>query len=321
MRIAVIGAGLSGLAAAGSLHRSGHRVIVFEKSLGLGGRLATRRTNAGAVDHGCPFLDSPAGTCLRQALDRAHCRAGSILTAPDREVRDRAFGLAAPIGCAAGVTAAAQRFADDLDIVLGTRITVLRPDGDGFEIGDEHGNGHGRVDAVIVSAPAPQAADLLETGSPNPERVAALRAIAYHPALVVILVVPGPPPAAPIVIHPESGPALRLVAAPRRVPGEHAIVVTLDPGTSAELIAHATDAQIVAIATAAPVAHLWILPNMAWAQVKRWRYAVTPGHGGRPVLNPLGTRLVLCGDAIAPTGLANAFASGLVAADRVAALV
>ena len=42
--IAVVGAGMAGLAAARALHDGGHRVVVFEKSRGVGGRMSTRRT-------------------------------------------------------------------------------------------------------------------------------------------------------------------------------------------------------------------------------------------------------------------------------------
>ncbi|AUG53093.1 NAD(P)/FAD-dependent oxidoreductase [Thalassospira marina] len=53
--IAVIGAGITGLNAANILHKAGHRVQVFEKSRGLGGRLATRRTDVGIFNHGAQF--------------------------------------------------------------------------------------------------------------------------------------------------------------------------------------------------------------------------------------------------------------------------
>ena len=65
MRIAVIGAGLSGLAAARRVIAQGHDAVVFEKSRGLGGRLATRRTDDGMpLDHGAPALEAPDGTLL-----------------------------------------------------------------------------------------------------------------------------------------------------------------------------------------------------------------------------------------------------------------
>ncbi len=41
--IAVIGAGVAGLTCAQKLQQTGRRVVVFDKSQGLGGRLATRR--------------------------------------------------------------------------------------------------------------------------------------------------------------------------------------------------------------------------------------------------------------------------------------
>ncbi len=58
MRIAVIGAGLAGLTAARTLSKAAHEVTVFDKSRGLGGRLATRRTEAGGIDHGAPWLNA-----------------------------------------------------------------------------------------------------------------------------------------------------------------------------------------------------------------------------------------------------------------------
>ena len=55
-RIAIIGAGLAGLSAARALTAAGHTPVVFEKSRGLGGRLATRRTEFGPIDHGAPGI-------------------------------------------------------------------------------------------------------------------------------------------------------------------------------------------------------------------------------------------------------------------------
>ena len=52
----VVGAGLSGLAAAGALSSAGHEVTVFDKGRGPGGRLATRRIGPATVDHGAQFF-------------------------------------------------------------------------------------------------------------------------------------------------------------------------------------------------------------------------------------------------------------------------
>ncbi|TCI02346.1 FAD-dependent oxidoreductase [Corallincola luteus] len=56
MKIAVIGAGLSGLIAARELQTLGHNVDIFEKSRGRGGRLATKRLDWGAADTGAQYF-------------------------------------------------------------------------------------------------------------------------------------------------------------------------------------------------------------------------------------------------------------------------
>lgn len=59
MKIGIIGAGLSGLTAGRILAKAGHDVVVFEKSRGYGGRMATRHIDAeipASMDHGAPYL-------------------------------------------------------------------------------------------------------------------------------------------------------------------------------------------------------------------------------------------------------------------------
>ncbi|MGA7296462.1 MAG: FAD-dependent oxidoreductase, partial [Rhodanobacteraceae bacterium] len=51
-RVAVIGAGMTGLSCARELSRHGLAPVVLEKSRGLGGRMASRRVQAQALDHG-----------------------------------------------------------------------------------------------------------------------------------------------------------------------------------------------------------------------------------------------------------------------------
>jgi len=55
-RVAVVGAGIAGITAARTLAQAGWHVIVFEKSRGAGGRIATRRTEWGGFDHGAQFF-------------------------------------------------------------------------------------------------------------------------------------------------------------------------------------------------------------------------------------------------------------------------
>ena len=56
MDIGIVGAGISGLSAAWSLRRAGHRVHVFERNYKPGGRLNSRRKAGLVVDHGDRFI-------------------------------------------------------------------------------------------------------------------------------------------------------------------------------------------------------------------------------------------------------------------------
>jgi predicted NAD/FAD-dependent oxidoreductase len=56
LHVAVVGAGMSGIACARTLLQAGHRVTLFEKSRGFGGRMSTRRTEFGSFDHGAQYF-------------------------------------------------------------------------------------------------------------------------------------------------------------------------------------------------------------------------------------------------------------------------
>ena len=70
MKIGVIGAGIAGGYLGSALGQLGHEVVVFEKSRGFGGRLATRRVEGVQFDHGAPFFT--ARTALFKALLAEH---------------------------------------------------------------------------------------------------------------------------------------------------------------------------------------------------------------------------------------------------------
>ena len=54
--IAIVGAGMAGIACARTLVQAGHRVTVFDKSQGLGGRMSTRGSAFGTFDHGAQYF-------------------------------------------------------------------------------------------------------------------------------------------------------------------------------------------------------------------------------------------------------------------------
>jgi renalase len=293
----------------------GHEVVVFEKSRGLGGRLAARRAEGTVLDHGSPVVAAPPGSALRALAD--------TLPADDRV--DLPDGLA----WATGATRLPKLLATGLDVRLGVRLAALRPAGDALELGDEQGNTHGLADAVVVTAPAPQAADLLERGAGRGERVRLLRGLGYAPAVMVLAGVRGVAPDVPAVVRPADGPLaeVRRERAKGRAPagGVEPVVARLAPGESARLL-DASDAEALALALPALARALGTeASGPAWAQVKRWRYAVPQGSLDENVLNPPGDPVVLAGDALTGAGFGadahhRVWEGGVRAARRVASI-
>lgn len=56
MKVAVIGAGLSGLTLSKELQKKGLSVDIFDKARGVGGRMSSRRTSWGYIDHGTQYF-------------------------------------------------------------------------------------------------------------------------------------------------------------------------------------------------------------------------------------------------------------------------
>ena len=73
--VAVVGAGIAGAACAAGLQQAGLNVTLFDKSLGVGGRLATRRTlwtGPDGVEHAVEF-DHGAQTIATGSRASAPC--------------------------------------------------------------------------------------------------------------------------------------------------------------------------------------------------------------------------------------------------------
>ena len=93
VRIAVIGAGMAGLACAHELLRADAKVTVFERSRGLGGRLATRRQGDLAFDHGAQFVTARSRPFISYAQAAVRAESFSVEAVGARYV-DLLLGLA-----------------------------------------------------------------------------------------------------------------------------------------------------------------------------------------------------------------------------------
>lgn len=322
MRVAVIGAGISGLVAARELTNAGHEVVVLEKSRGLGGRMATRRAEGGTVlDHGLPVLDVPRdGVLARYIVDLAADDLVEV-DAPGEPVPGRVIEGAPRVGWPAGMTVLPKAMAEGLEVVTGVRVAAIRADGDVLEVAQDQGNTLGTYDYVVITAPGAQAADLLDSSPRGAVRAADVRAVAYDTAVMVLAGVAMDPPEW-FAHRPSTGAIAYItneVAKGREpVDGLVPVVVRLDPEASDRLM-ETSDARVLAEVLpllakvlGAPAA------TPAWAQVKRWRYSTSRGRIDQAGVNPEGTRVLVAGDAVAAGPcMEDVAASGLWAARRI----
>ena len=305
MQIAVIGAGLSGLACAAALQEAGHRVAVFEKSAGVGGRMSTRRANTAlgeaAFDHGAPYFTArdPGFRALV-----ARWQAGG-LAAPWL-----AAGADAFVGTP-GMTAPARHLARDLDLHRSQRITAIEHHPDGWRLDGTTGPA-GPFDAVVVAVPAEQAAALLR---PVSARLSArAEAAPSAPCWTVMASFAERLPIGVDLVEPGGaiGWAARNSAKPGRT-GPEAWVIQAAPGWSTEHLEDDADAVAAALPGLLGASLGTSLPEPASLSAHRWRYARSGGIGCACLWEPA-ERLGVCGDWLPGGGVEEAWRSGMALA-------
>jgi renalase len=167
-RIAVVGAGIAGLACARRLVASGHDVSVFDKGRGVGGRAATRRIRLGAsdlrFDHGAQYFTA-RDPAFRSLVDRL-VAAGVIERYPNTvtSITDTERSCLADeprFAGTAGMNGMAKALADGLDIETACQVTDCIRDKGGWALALSTGARTGLFDNVVIAVPAEQAADLL----------------------------------------------------------------------------------------------------------------------------------------------------------------
>jgi predicted NAD/FAD-dependent oxidoreductase len=166
MRIAVIGAGLAGLVVARELAQR-HTVAVFEKSRGVGGRMATRYAGEYRFDHGAQFFTARSHAFqafLQPFIDKGVVAnwQGDFVELQGAEITARREWRDSPPHYVAvpGMNALAKSLAQDLDVALDTTVAQLERDNTDWQLRDDAGQELGRFDWVIVALPAAQAAAL-----------------------------------------------------------------------------------------------------------------------------------------------------------------
>ncbi len=172
MQIAVIGAGLAGLACARSLVALGHEVCVYEKGEQPSGRMTTHETEFGGFDNGAQYFTATSDAFKKEV---AAWRKADIINVWQGKLVTLNAGKAVTTGRSAqryvampGMGALGTFLAQNLHLRTNQLVTNIQRWGDNGQWiltlqSDTvpiaaHG---GPYDAVIVAAPADQAAPLL----------------------------------------------------------------------------------------------------------------------------------------------------------------
>lgn len=345
--VVVIGAGISGLTAAHQLQQVGHRVIVIDKSRGLGGRLATRRRGFTAIDHGCrylqPFAD-PTLSCLPALLETGVLQ----LWEPETfALEATGFLKAMPTEtfyiAPQGMSAVAKALASGLTIHRDWRATALTPLPQGWRIeGETLSTGRQgqpssiEAKAVVVAIPAPQVAALVDRAAPQNEGLAnlmhQLQNVEFD-AVITIMAGYSPDESANLPAQTSLGgwmvdgnrhSVLRWAAldSSKRTDPQEAVVVMHSSAAFAASNIDRSDLEAVgqALLVAAAESLASWLSSPTWMQVHRWRYGFVRQPLGSPVLySPAVSTLVGCGDWCSGGNVEGAIASGRQAAQLITA--
>ncbi|MBR0653744.1 NAD(P)/FAD-dependent oxidoreductase [Plastoroseomonas arctica] len=296
--IAIIGAGLAGIAAARALIAAGLAPHLFDKGRAPGGRLATRRAEVDGAklqwDHGAQYLRA-RGPGFAQALDDA-----GAAPWPDAERRVGVPGMSAvPRALAKGIPGS---FGRHVGVISGEPGAWFLDHWDAAEakpgapLPASAPTRAGPFDAVLVTAPAPQAAELV--GPIWPEAATRLDTIRYAPCWTVLASFAEQLPL-PDTLRPKGdtiGWAARDSSKPGREAGAECWVIQAGPAFSRQHLEQPA-AAVIPLLLAALASHSGApLPAPRYAQAHRWRYSLLEQGLGAPCLWNPALRLGLAGD-------------------------
>lgn len=309
MRVAIVGAGMAGLAAATALARDGATVALFDKARGAGGRMATRRlATAGGeatFDHGAQYFTVRDAAFAEQV---ARWQDAGVVA------RWSAAGNDAWVGTPA-MNAPLRALAGALDVTWRARVETVARDRAQWLVTATNA-ATVVYDAVIVAIPAEQAATLLVEAAPAMAARAAQTASA--PCWTVMAAFDGRVACDDIVRDAGAiGWAARNSAKPRRS-GPESWVVQASPTWSRDHLEDDPDLVTTALLATFAAVIGQPLPLALATAAHRWRYARS-GSADAPCLWDAEQRLGVCGDWLIGPRVEAAWRSGVALASAMRA--
>lgn len=330
LEIAVIGAGIAGLTCARKLQQAGRQVIVFDKSRGLGGRLATRRLAGTHADHGVCYLQ-PKGEAFSQLIDELVSK--QILRVWTQGIhRLSADGVLQPpmkfapcYAAPAGATSIAKYLGQNLEIINSQTITAISPIGNGWQLSSA--DGQWNVEQVVVAVPPAQALKI--AGSVIDDHCfEQMNLVKFTTSITAIAVFPEHQQAAAAQLpwqgiqsidHPVLG-WIGLDSSKQLEPLQPVLVVQSSAAFAAKYF-DSPDLDAIGkklLVSAAPFTMGWDAPTLL--QVHRWGYAFAQNPLSDLFLTAqLSAPLYFCGDWCGGNRVESAFRSGASVAQEILA--
>ncbi len=333
---AIVGAGIAGITCARTLTQAGHTVTVFEKTLGLGGRMATRSTPYGSFDNGTQYftvrdprfalaIETVPGLCKPWSANavRVLDAHGRVTEAP-LPARE-AHWVPAP-----GMNELVRQWARPLvaagQVILKTRVARIEPDALNAKRWQLHTEAPGDVrhvyggfDGVILALPAPQSLELLQTSGLSPKGMAKLAAVDIAPCWTLMLAYPnasqpglttlGPQWNAARSTHHRIAWLARESSKPGREPVERWTVQASAAWSREHVQDEPTRVEAKLIKAFSEVTGIRATP--AHTAVHRWRYAQTRKPLGQTHLWDAKAGIGACGDWCIGHRVEDGFVSGL----------
>ena len=312
MRVAVVGAGLTGLSAASRLS-SRHDVVVVERNDTIGGRLGTMTIGDATFDAGAQFF-TVRGDALRARTDDWLERGVAFEWC-------RGFGDAdgypryAGVG---GMSTLAHDLADGLDVRSNHMVFSLERLEDGWSVVLDDA-ARLDVDAVVITCPVAQAWALLaQCDVELPDDLARRE---FHRITAALLTLDRPssvPDPGGVQFDPSDPDAVFGFVADNQRKGISEVPAVTLHATWAWSVEHWDDPVDVVTDRLVDGATEWVDPSsIVSATLRRWRFAAPADPWAERCWIDDEHRVVVAGDLFAGPKVEGAYDSGVAAADAV----
>lgn len=318
--VAVIGAGLAGLACAQRLQAAGWMVTLFEQGDVPGGRMRSCAGDGWQCDHGAQYFTArdPAFAAVGDkwiASGVAAAWHARVASWDGTDFRASQSELTRLVGVP-DMAAPARALAADLDVRLLTAVRSLQRDGDTWQLAVSGDQTTRAFDTVLLAVPAPVAAALLANSAPTLATIAA--GAKMRPAWAVVLHFDTPVDPGYDALFVNVGP-LRWVARNSSKPGRQSAETWLLHATADWSQAHLDAQPEAVIASVLPTLPVLGLPLPQSCDAYRWTAASTDPPLQIGCAWDRRLSIGLCGEWLAGGKVEGAWQSGVALAERVRA--